>query len=253
MGATFSYGLLQCLGWYLPADYYLDRVANCKRLIVVISHTSYWDFFLLLLYRQCDNRIKKNLYIIMKPQPFHRWGWFLRPLGAIPATRAEDSKGGFVQSTLTQFGGQEVRLIVSPEGKMEPNPWRSGYYHLCRGLKADIVTAGVDYERKTLHVGPLHRWANIQHLSRTDLEKQLQTEMGQIVPLYPDLSYTPIIREYDRTRISATDPYPLILIGITLIIVIIIIILLWRGRREEKRREVLASSLPITIGSQVGS
>lgn len=236
MGLSFSKTILHGIGWHLPANFHLDTVRKCKKLIVVISHTSYWDFFILLLFRQCDERIRKNLYIVIKPQPFKTWGWFLRPLGAIPATKAEDSKGGFVQRLTQKFHNKSVRLIISPEGMMESNPWRSGYYYLCKGLKADIIVAGVDYERKTLHVGPLYTWDEIKDCSRGDLEEILQEEMGEVVPLYPEHSHTPITRTYDANKISTIDIYFFILLFIAIVIIIIIIILLCRGDKSKKSK-----------------
>ena len=233
VGAGF---LLESIGWSFPSEKDLERFTKpeAKRMIIVISHTSYWDFFLLLLTKLADDRMKENLYIVMKPQPFDWFGWFLRPLGCIPATRKEDSGEGFVDKTIKRFDNQDVRLIISPEGTTKASEWKSGYYHLAKGMKTSIMVAGADYERKTMYLGPIHSWKEIQKWSENKLEKTLQTDMGNVVPLYPSRSHTPILRSYNPEKISAVQPFILILTVIVVILIIIIIALLIRSSKSEK-------------------
>nr|QBK91203.1 MAG: acyltransferase [Pithovirus LCPAC202] len=233
LGARF---LLESIGWSFPPEDDLERFTKpeAKRMIIVISHTSYWDFFLLLLTKLSDDRMKENLYIVMKPQPFDLFGWFLRPLGCIPATRKEDRGEGFVDKTIKRFDNQDMRLIISPEGEMGASKWKSGYYHLLKGMKTSIMVAGADYERKTMYLGPIHSWKEIQKWSKDKLEKTLQTEMGNVVPLYPNQSHTPILRSYCPEKISAVHPFLLILTIIVVVLIIIIIVLLFRSPKSKK-------------------
>jgi 1-acyl-sn-glycerol-3-phosphate acyltransferase len=227
--------ILSWFGWNLPSDHDFVRFSgeNSKRLVIVISHTSYWDFFLLLLYRQVDPRIQENLYLVMKPQPFETWGWFLEPLGCLPATRGEDSNQGFVKKTTTKFQDKDFRLIISPEGKMEASPWKSGYYHLSRETKSSIMVAGLDYERKSFYLGPVHSWEETRSLSKSELEKVLQKEMGEIVPLYPDLSHTPISRDYDLSKIEVIGTGFRISILLLILVLIVLIFYYFLYSREE--------------------
>ncbi len=233
VGARF---LLESIGWSFPSEEDLERFTKpeAKRMIIVISHTTYWDFILLLLIKMSDERMKEHLYIAMKPQPFRWFGWFLRPLGCIPATRKEDSGEGFVDKTSKRFQGEKVRLVVSPEGTMKASPWKSGYYHLVKGMKSSIMVSGLDYERKTIYLGPIHPWKEIRKWSKDKLEKTLQTEMGNVVPLYPDQSYTPILRPYCPEKISAIQPFILILTIIVVILIIAIIVLLIRSPKDQE-------------------
>ena len=61
--------LLQAWGWNLSSDDEAIRFNRTKsdKIIVVISHTSYWDFFILMMYRTADARIRENLYLVVKP------------------------------------------------------------------------------------------------------------------------------------------------------------------------------------------
>lgn len=228
MGNVSSGILLGSLGWSFPPEEELDRFTTpeSKRMIVVISHTSYWDFVLLLLARMADQRMKENLYLVMKPQPFQLWGWFLRPLGCLPATKAEEQGEGFVNKTIRQFEGQDIRLIISPEGKREASPWRSGYYHLCQGMKSSVMVGGLDYERKALYMGKIHPWSEIKDWPREKLEQTLQQEMGQIVPLHPESSYTKVTRPYDPDKICAIEPFVLIVLAVIIVLIIVVIVLL---------------------------
>ena len=235
--AALCQAILYILGHHPLSEDHVEKLEHCRRLIVVISHTSYWDFFLLALYRQTDSRIKENLYLAVNPKPFERWGWLLEPMGCIPTTRAEDSGQGFVDSMVKRFRHQPCRFIVSPEGQLKPVPWRSGYYYLCQGLEADMVVAGVDYERKELHVGPLHRWKELKNQSREEVEKQLQQEMGEIVPLNLDGSYTPVTRDYDPDEVGAFSlSRVLVFVLIWIILSLVAVWLIWELFYPSKKK-----------------
>lgn len=223
-----SHFLLESLGWSFPPEDQLDRFnqPEAQNMIVVISHTSYWDFILLLLAKMSDPRMNQNLYLVMKPQPFQYWGWFLRPIGCLPATRAEDNGQGFVDNTIRRFKGTNVRLIISPEGKREASPWKSGYYHLAQGMKSSLMVAGLDYQSKSLYLGPIHPYQEIKNWSLSESNRVLQAEMGRIVPLYPGDSYVPITKSYRIDQISTIQPVIPILIVILILVIVVLIILL---------------------------
>lgn len=195
------------------------KTGTGKRLIIVFSHTTVWDFVLFLLYRSFYSDIRDELRIVMKPQPFKHWGWFLRSIGCIPATRAEDKGEGFVDRTVRNFVNKSCKIALSPKGKMAKSEWRSGYYHLRRGLKADIVVAGLDYERRCLYMGPVHSHSEVEALSESELGRTLKEDMGAIVPLYPDCSEVDITREYDSSKIGLIN-------WVVLTLVLLIVILL---------------------------
>jgi acyltransferase-like protein len=217
--------MLSLLGWRPPSDSIIEKMRN-NSLIIVITHTSIWDFVLFLLYKLMYQEFGSKWTIVMKPQPFKYWGWFLRPIGCIPATRSEDKGHGFVHKTIKGYQNKDFQLVISPKGKMLKSEWRSGYYHLRRGLKANIVVAGLDYERKSLQMGPIHSDADIKDLNETDLGDLLKTDMGSIVPLYPECSNVQITREYDPGRIGVVNWGFLILVVLIIVILCVVIYLL---------------------------
>ena len=121
------------LGWH-PLN--TKEVFRKRRVIMVFSHTSRWDFVFMLLYSGAYLRHLSNVFTIMKPQPFVRCGWLLRWIGCIPATRAEISDLGFVDSTATFLSSKDhFILLISPQGRCIPCPWKSGYYYLAKELR----------------------------------------------------------------------------------------------------------------------
>ncbi len=217
--------LLELFGWHQPSAAVIKKLKT-KRLVIVISHTTYWEFFMLLFYRILSD-INPNLIIVMKPQPFENWGWFLKSMGCIPATKSEDTNGGFIQRTIKEYADkEEVQIVVSPEGKTDGTNWRSGYYYLCKGLKASVVAGGADYESKTLYMGPVHSYESIKDKSLEDVTAMLKADMGEIVPLNPSLSGHRITRKYDQDKISLMDWNGIIIVLLALIIIIVIIVIL---------------------------
>lgn len=215
--------LLKALGWKYPSDTVINRCHDA-RMVVVISHTTYWDFFLFLLYRMVCPEYADDLHVILKPQPFDTFGWLLRNLDCIPATRSESSGKGFVDQTINRFKNEQYfKIAISPKGKTIRSPWRSGYYHIRKGLKCNIAAAGIDYERKCLYFGPIHRHEDIDDLSKEEMANMLKEDMGEVVPLYPELSEAEISRDYDPNRVSLID-WILFILVLTIIIVLIWII-----------------------------
>jgi hypothetical protein len=222
--------LLESLGWNYPAPSVLEKLKN-ERMILVFAHTSPLDFMMFMLYRSVCSELRDNLHIVMKPQPFETWGWFLRSMNCIPATRAESNGGGFVERTITNFKHRPVvKIALSPKGKAINSPWRSGYYHLRKGLKANIVAGGLDYERKTLYLGPMHYHTEVKNMTQDELGAMLKEDMSEIVPLYPSRSEVKISRPYNPDNVSLINWGFLVCIIIVIILIIVICILVYTGR-----------------------
>lgn len=216
--------LLTISGWKYPSRSMIERFNN-QRMIVVISHTSHWDFFIFMLYRLECSEYANNLYVVMKPQPFETFDWFLRYLDCIPATKAESNGEGFVKRTIQKFENKiHYKIAISPKGKTIKSTWRSGYYYLRKGLKCDIAVGGVDYEKKCLYFGPIHRHEDIDMINKNEMDNILKHDLGEIVPLYPESSEAIITRKYDYDKISLINWALFILI---LIIILLLIYICW--------------------------
>lgn len=144
-------GLLLTLGYGLIKKETFVRIAPYDHIVIVFSHTSYIDFYILLIYLLAYRRELHHLRTLVKPQPFRYAGWLLRKLGAIPAAAVDDKNGGSVERIVKELR-KELRsiLLISPKGSILKRPWRSGYYHIAHELNAKLMVAGFDYEKKQI-------------------------------------------------------------------------------------------------------
>jgi 1-acyl-sn-glycerol-3-phosphate acyltransferase len=187
MWRWLAQGLLWCLGWGQIGTETLRNLSEHPRAVVLFAHTSYLDFYLFLLYRAslpADTPVK----VLMKPQPFRYAGPLLRCLGAIPATRREDSGQGAVSRIVSQLDPlPRFLLCLSPKGTIMAAPWRSGYYYLSQQLQLPVIVAGLDYQQKRLRAFPA--LPPVPHeealLPVPEVNQLLQEQMKAIVPLYP--------------------------------------------------------------------
>jgi len=147
---------LMVSGWHLPERQIITKLHSRKRLILVFPHTSYWDFFITFFYMMAVPAIRPYLYTVVAARFFDHFGWPLRAIGCIPATRRDVKGQGFVDATAKFLLAQpESRVLISPEGTILHAEWRTGYYHLGKAIGADVVMAGVDFEAKRLVMGPV--------------------------------------------------------------------------------------------------
>ena len=91
--------ILMGLGWHKLADGELNRVKEPKKAVYIFPHTSHWDFWLTAMHSIAYTGLTDHIYTVIKPQAFKLWyGKYLRLMNCIPATKAEDSGGSFVDS-----------------------------------------------------------------------------------------------------------------------------------------------------------
>ena len=128
--------------------------------------------------------------MVMKPQPFARFGWILTRLGYIPSTRAETTGEGFVARTVAEAQAKPRSIIaLSPEGMRAAAAWKRGYYYLASGLNCPIVVAGLDYHFKVMKIfEPVASDAPLE-----TIQPQLQRQMMQIYPYDVDSCYVHVV------------------------------------------------------------
>lgn len=204
--------VLLLLGYKLLEKDTFTKVNSHPRLVIVFSHTSYIDFYILLLYRLAYFQELEYLRTLVKPQPFRYAGWLLRLFGAIPATAVEDKNGGSVTRIVNELKQQQHSiLLISPKGSIIKRPWRSGYYHIAKQINANIMVAGFDYEKKEIILSN-----SVSSQLPEDLIKPfLQKKLSEIVPLFPKEEIVPI-RPHDTSKRNVISPTRLALIIITL-------------------------------------
>lgn len=175
--------LLWLGGWSPLTPIFKETFFSIQRRVIIFPHTTLWDFIILALYALCEwPEYESAIYIIVKPQLFEgakkHFFWFFN---CIPATKREDRGQGFIDKTINLFTEKDnYSILISPEGTVIKNEWKSGYFYLAKGLNCPIQVIGLDYNIHTpIMITPLvipsdHRRA----------EKQLKEQMSTISPLY---------------------------------------------------------------------
>ncbi|HKK87874.1 MAG TPA: lysophospholipid acyltransferase family protein [Saprospiraceae bacterium] len=137
--------ILKVLGWRVTGKPPRDLK---KYIIIVIPHTSNWDFPLGLLVRsktgiQVNFIGKKSLF---KPP----WGFLFRRLGGYPVDRTK--RASFVDNAVELFKENErFALTIAPEGtRSRTDHLKSGFYYIALGAKVPIIMVKFDYEHKVV-------------------------------------------------------------------------------------------------------
>ena len=198
--------ILISMGWHFISDDEVKRAKKHKKSVFIFSHTSYWDFWLVTIYRFAFPYILNNIYTVVRPQFFESWYTkYIKNWNLIPATRAEEKNKGFVDSTVKIFESKEnAYLMISPEGRMKKTDWKSGYYYISKELNIPIIVVGFDYELKKLVVMDFR--FHDDYKTKEKMEEILMKDMGNIVPKNLSQSKVQITKNFNEIDVSAYDP-----------------------------------------------
>lgn len=137
--------ILKLLGWRFEGQY-PHGLKKC--IIIVLPHTSNWDFPLGILIRSAmgarGNFIGKSSLFKF---PF---GFIFRWLGGIPVERS--TKHNYVQQVVDTFNRREqLTLVIAPEGtRKKVEKLKTGFYYIALGAKVPIVRCKFDWGTKTI-------------------------------------------------------------------------------------------------------
>lgn len=198
---VFAKGVLFIMGWQPLSESFIKQLFKHDRIIAVFSHTSYSDFYILILYLLAYPEYLYRIKTLVKPQPFAYAGRLLRSLGAIPATKVEDSNGGAVKRISEELNNYEkFTFLICPKGTILKRDWRSGYYHIAELTNSFLMVVGLDYEKKSVAFSE-----EISHYIEEPIVKDfLQDELKKIVPLFPECEVVDI-REHDHSKRGIVD------------------------------------------------
>ena len=177
--------ILTILGWEEPSKDMIERLTSKEKVIVVISHTTYADFWIMVLHRLAYPHLFDGIRFVVKPEPFKKYSWLLGKLGCIKSTSINETGGGFVTSVSDQINDMEVcRLFISPKGTIVKARWKTGYYYIARSTKSYVIGSGFDYEKKTFVTTKLRKLTK-NGVERTfdELSSIVKDDMRVIVPL----------------------------------------------------------------------
>lgn len=141
-------------GLWLGGWRWEGALPDAPKLVVAFApHTSNWDFVWGML---AIFALRVRVRWIGKHTIFRApWGGLMRALGGIPVDRS--APGGLVRQAAGAFAQHDrFWLALAPEGtRSRVERWRSGFYHIAREAGVPIMLAGMDYERRVIHIGLL--------------------------------------------------------------------------------------------------
>ncbi len=147
--SAISRWILKLLGWKITGIV-PNHIPKC--IIIVVPHTSNWDFPLGLLVRSAS-QFKSNF--IGKSSLF-TWpfGYIFKALGGIPVDRSKSNN--FVDSVVQVYKErEEIKVAIAPEGtRKKANRLKTGFYYIALGAEIPIVMVKFDYKHKEVNFAP---------------------------------------------------------------------------------------------------
>ena len=135
-------------GWKLKGSW---PEAVKKAIVIVIPHTSNWDFPVGLLARRI---MKKDIKFVGKSSLF-KWpfGRIFKALGGYPVDRSKSNN--FVDSIVEIFDSKEEFLVcIAPEGtRAKPERLKTGFWFIAKGGDIPIIPVSFDWPSKTVEIG----------------------------------------------------------------------------------------------------
>lgn len=146
MRKRISAWLLRLLGWRVEG--FNPRQLD-KYIIIVIPHTSNWDFPLGLLVRNAWelNEVKFLAKDSLFKPPL---GWLFRWLGGYPVDRSK--RHNYVDAVADIFDRHErFAITIAPEGtRSKVDRLRTGFYYIALKAKVPIIMAKFDFGNKVV-------------------------------------------------------------------------------------------------------
>lgn len=143
--------ILKILGWkvQLPPKPWPE-----KYVIIVVPHTSNWDFPLGLLVRSA---IGENVRFVGKDSLFKPpFGRLFRWLGGIPVDRSK--RNNFVDAVADQIRQNDgMKICIAPEGtRKRVEKLKTGFYYIAKGAGVPILLCKFDYGNKLIGISAPH-------------------------------------------------------------------------------------------------
>lgn len=149
MLAFFSRLILKIFGWKIKGTY--DPKLP-KAIIIVVPHTSSWDFPLGLLVR---NTLGVKVHFMGKASLFRPpFGWLFYWLGGYPVERSRSTN--FVQNMVDIYNREpHFHTVLAPEGtRGRVDKLKTGFYYIAKGAGAAIVMCRFDWGRREVAFAP---------------------------------------------------------------------------------------------------
>lgn len=202
MLAGISRFLLWFMGWrQLSGD---TRVTfNSKsRAVVIYPHTSYWDYFLFILYRWANMDVFGEFHTLFAVRFFPLWGWFLSRTNSV-AVENKSRHQGQTETLVNKFKDMKsFKLFLSPKGTSSKASWRTGYYYLAKQLDCPIIVAGLDYKNhRVIAFDPIDIYNDPIDIYKYKMIKLF----SEIPPLYPKNDPDVYVQNLNRSKQRCTS------------------------------------------------
>ncbi|MEN8136981.1 MAG: 1-acyl-sn-glycerol-3-phosphate acyltransferase [Bacteroidota bacterium] len=142
----FSKWIFKKCNWSIVGEFPGQK----KYVVIVVPHTSNWDFILGLLTRSIAGI---HINFIGKEMLFKApWGWIFRGLGGYPVKR--DKNHNQVDQVIKIIKQEdEFRLAIAPEGtRSDVEKWKTGFYWIASGAEIPIIMVAFDYGEKQVRI-----------------------------------------------------------------------------------------------------
>ena len=145
---SLSAWILKILGWKIQG---WNPLLLRQYILIVIPHTSNWDFPLGLLTRSA---LSWHINFVGKDTLF-RWpfGAILRWMGGYPVDRRKSNN--YVDAVAEVFRNTpDFRLSIAPEGtRGKVEKLKSGFYYIAQKAQVPIILVAFDYGKKIVRIG----------------------------------------------------------------------------------------------------
>lgn len=145
MSSKFSKWLLKLWGWRIEME---TPDLPDKYVVIVVPHTSSWDFPVGLLARSA---MGEDIKYVGKKSLFRPpLGAIFRWLGGYPVDRSQRTH--FVDAVVDVFNEkEEFAICIAPEGtRKRVDELKSGFYYIAKGAGIPIILCKFDWKDKVI-------------------------------------------------------------------------------------------------------
>ncbi len=174
--------IFKIIGWKVIGE----KPKEDKLMVVVMHHTSNWDFPLGILNRWYWGifvafAIKSSMF---KPP----LGYIIKALGGFPVERnPQKKKVNVVEQIVNRIKSEDkIMFNIAPEGtRSKVNRLKSGFYRISVDSGIKIVLVDFDYKTKTIRWGKAHTPAPTYEEELTIMKEFYKNSQGK----YPEKSF----------------------------------------------------------------
>lgn len=176
----YQFIFFKVFGWKIVGT--MDAAIK-KSVIVVVPHTSWYDFFIGVVTRGIlgleMNFVAKKELFKFPYDAYFRW------MGGTPLNRAKNENK--VEAIAKIFDEKEIfRLAIAPEGtRKKVTEWKTGFYFIAQKANVPIIPVAFDYGNKEVKLFEAYKLTGNKDVDFEFLEGLFKGIKGK----YPENSY----------------------------------------------------------------